>query len=303
MMKLTIVSALILFAVGCITPSQKRNPAQATSGESEASKAITQYKETRHNSTQHVPHAPRKFTPVDTSGEEVETEPKGTACGDERWDIKTLTDAAAEKDENSFANNLLTIMQGPPTASVAKFVSSTYTPPKPWTPTLARMADEAVLQKVAVQIIEYKLEADHDYHIVITDLPSEASSKSTKTAAKTVNRTVAGFPRSMGPSSGPQTMIIESPDPQCPGGIAPNLVAIPDIYKNRFVEVRAEFDKIIAEHKGPAPQDQLYKVEPPIKVFVTGYPFFDKLHGQTGVAPNGIEIHPILDLEEDIQAK
>jgi hypothetical protein len=26
-----------------------------------------------------------------------------------------------------------------------------------------------------------------------------------------------------------------------------------------------------------------------------GVAFFDYLHGQTGVAPNGIELHPILD--------
>jgi hypothetical protein len=28
---------------------------------------------------------------------------------------------------------------------------------------------------------------------------------------------------------------------------------------------------------------------------VTGVAFFDYLHGQTGVAPNGIELHPVLD--------
>ena len=28
---------------------------------------------------------------------------------------------------------------------------------------------------------------------------------------------------------------------------------------------------------------------------VTGVAFFDFLHGQTGVAPNGIELHPVLD--------
>jgi hypothetical protein len=28
---------------------------------------------------------------------------------------------------------------------------------------------------------------------------------------------------------------------------------------------------------------------------VTGVAFFDFLHWQTGVAPNGIELHPVLD--------
>jgi len=30
------------------------------------------------------------------------------------------------------------------------------------------------------------------------------------------------------------------------------------------------------------------------RAVVTGVAFFDFLHGQTGVAPNGIELHPIL---------
>src|SRR6185369_3114548 len=33
-----------------------------------------------------------------------------------------------------------------------------------------------------------------------------------------------------------------------------------------------------------------------VPVQITGVGFFDFLHGQTGVAPNGIELHPILDI-------
>jgi hypothetical protein len=32
---------------------------------------------------------------------------------------------------------------------------------------------------------------------------------------------------------------------------------------------------------------------------VTGVGFFDKLHGQTGVAPNGIELHPLIAVQFD----
>jgi len=32
-------------------------------------------------------------------------------------------------------------------------------------------------------------------------------------------------------------------------------------------------------------------------VKINGCGFFDFLHGQTGVAPNGIEIHPVLDIQ------
>ena len=34
-----------------------------------------------------------------------------------------------------------------------------------------------------------------------------------------------------------------------------------------------------------------------VPVTVTGVGFFDFLHGQTGVAPNGIELHPVLDIQ------
>jgi len=34
-----------------------------------------------------------------------------------------------------------------------------------------------------------------------------------------------------------------------------------------------------------------------IRVRVTGILFFDRLHGQIGVAPNGVELHPVLDIE------
>jgi len=32
-------------------------------------------------------------------------------------------------------------------------------------------------------------------------------------------------------------------------------------------------------------------------VRITGVGFFDYIHGQRGVAPNGIELHPVLDVE------
>ncbi len=32
-------------------------------------------------------------------------------------------------------------------------------------------------------------------------------------------------------------------------------------------------------------------------VTVEGVGFFDFLHGQTGVADNGVELHPVLDIE------
>ena len=36
---------------------------------------------------------------------------------------------------------------------------------------------------------------------------------------------------------------------------------------------------------------------PPTAARVTGIGFFDRFHGQTGVAPNMFELHPILKIE------
>lgn len=35
----------------------------------------------------------------------------------------------------------------------------------------------------------------------------------------------------------------------------------------------------------------------PVRVTITGVGYFDFLHGQTGVAPNGIELHPVLSIQ------
>jgi len=79
-----------------------------------------------------------------------------------------------------------------------------------------------------------------------------------------------------------RTMIVESPDPGCAG-------------KSRFLkeitEVRAAIDKFFG---GPITGKQTPKN---VYVTVQGVAFFDLIHGQTGVAPNGIELHPILHID------
>lgn len=77
------------------------------------------------------------------------------------------------------------------------------------------------------------------------------------------------------------TMIVESPDPQC----AP---------RSRFAQEIAQVRQAIESHfHGPIVGRHVVR----IPVTVTGIPFFDPLHGQEGVAPNGIELHPILALQ------
>jgi hypothetical protein len=76
------------------------------------------------------------------------------------------------------------------------------------------------------------------------------------------------------------TMIVEIPDPACVGPGSP--------FASAIAQARAKFDAQLTA----TPQFQ----EVSIPVRVTGVGFFDFLHGQRGVAPNGIELHPVLDI-------
>jgi hypothetical protein len=76
------------------------------------------------------------------------------------------------------------------------------------------------------------------------------------------------------------TMITEIPSPSCVGSGSPFLADI--------TNARAAFDaKFTATTSFQTAN---------IPVQVTGVGMFDFLHGQTGVAPNGIELHPILNI-------
>lgn len=76
------------------------------------------------------------------------------------------------------------------------------------------------------------------------------------------------------------TMVAEIPSPAC---TAPSSPFLPGITK-----ARTEFDARYAPGDFWQPAN--------VSVQVTGIGFFDVLHGQTGVAPNGVELHPVLDI-------
>ncbi len=80
--------------------------------------------------------------------------------------------------------------------------------------------------------------------------------------------------------TGGRTMIAEIPSPTCVGPSSPFLPAMR--------AVRTTFTA--AFHPGPSFQ----RVS--VTVHVTGVGFFDFKHGQSGVAPNAIELHPILSI-------
>ncbi len=158
-------------------------------------------------------------------------------CGVERWSVKTGTDADVAKIN-------------PATSTTATIASLVALPTPPVLPPNNRLQPtESTVFVVNATLIEFKLETDSDYHIVIQD-------------------------------SAGKTMITEIPSPACVGAGSP--------FASAIASARSKFD---AQLKATS-QAQTTSVPVQIK----GIGFFDSLHGQTGVAPNGIELHPVLDI-------
>ena len=75
-------------------------------------------------------------------------------------------------------------------------------------------------------------------------------------------------------------MIAEVPDPGCAGACASGFATV-------YAQVRQKLLTYLNSAQSEA--------RPLVRI--TGVGFFDYLHGQRGVAPNGIELHPVLDVE------
>ena len=165
----------------------------------------------------------------------------GMPCGQERWLVKTLMD----QDESKI--NFV-----PQSTTVAWLVSRSAPASLPQDSRIAPIETQAY--SVHANLVGFKLEKDHDIHIVISDLENPS-----------------------------ETMIVEIPSKDCASVCAsPRL---PD-----FEAARAVFDGRFGE-----PHEQFHKVN--ATVDVTGVGFFDFLHNQTGVAVNGIELHPVLSIQ------
>ncbi|HVS20426.1 MAG TPA: hypothetical protein VHD88_01195, partial [Pyrinomonadaceae bacterium] len=77
-----------------------------------------------------------------------------------------------------------------------------------------------------------------------------------------------------------RTMIAEIPAPSCVGPGSP--------FASGIAHARAQFDAMFTATTGFQTAN--------VPVQVTGVGFFDHLEGQEGVAPNGIELHPIINI-------
>lgn len=158
-------------------------------------------------------------------------------CGVERWSVKTGTDPDA---------HLVDLTN--PVPQTISYLDSLTPPGSP--PLNARVQPtETTTFVVDATLVEYKLEGDSDYHLVLKDAQGN-------------------------------TMIAEIPDPVCVGATSPFAPGIQN--------ARSEFD---AKYTATT---SFQTANIPVELKAVG--FFDFLHGQTGVAPNGIELHPVIDI-------
>jgi hypothetical protein len=184
----------------------------------------------------------------------------------ERWAIKTGADPEAHRIRLT-------------TARVARVADLIHLPrpaalPENASTRAARTtrygAAEHTLYTIDADIVRYKLEKDdHDYHVVIRD---HADTHAEDAPAESGRR---------------RTMIVEFPDPA---------VVVPSSrWRTAIAAARRDF----TDSLNPQPRFT-YQV---IHAQITGVGFFDFLHGQSGVAPNGIELHPVLKVAflEDIR--
>jgi hypothetical protein len=87
------------------------------------------------------------------------------------------------------------------------------------------------------------------------------------------------------PHHAAKTMIVEFPDVRCNG-------ASDSIKKDALRRSRRN----LVDACGSPPAVSSSFAELRGSATIVGVGFFDLLHGQTGVAPNGIELHPVLNI-------
>ena len=109
---------------------------------------------------------------------------------------------------------------------------------------------------VRAQLIGIKEESDRDFHLVLAD-----------------------------PANPPTTMLAEIPSSECSGACSSH-------YAAAFESARTELESRF----GMPPTTGFQNVPGTVIVDVTGVAFFDFFHRQRGVAPNAIELHPVLSI-------
>lgn len=175
----------------------------------------------------------------------------------QRWSVKTGADAGAA--------NL--VGQAPVAGTIAGMVALAV--PAVLPPDARSPGTEETVWELDATLTGYKHESDGDYHLVIADGQGH-------------------------------TMIAEIPDPAAlPSGsfFAEQITAARQAFDNQF-----GLHPAAATQSAATPQFAAAAMAPALiplseSVTIRGLGFFDFAHGQDGVAPNAIELHPVTSIE------
>ena len=187
-------------------------------------------------------------------------------CGGvERWPVKVGTDGRAVQVD----------LANPVSITIHQLVAL----PRPQLPSDddTRLDQETTVYVIQGRLVRFKLESgrtgDQDYHLVVTD------------------DTLHFTPGGSGPAS-PHSFVAEIVRPDCVPGRHGD-PSLQSRFQSQLVAVRTSFEQRFPNISGG------WNEAGGIPVTITGIGFFDRPHGQTGRAQNGIEIHPVLDISFD----
>ena len=175
---------------------------------------------------------------ISTMTARASTASGSSACGVERWAVKTLTDGAARTINFTPRPTTVDRLRASPAPAVGPY-------------TLRRRGAERTVYRVRGRLVEMKVEDDRDVHLVIAS-----------------------------PTSATHTMIAEFPSSTCTHGATAAARAEMSRARRSLYRACGRASTDWQRLSGTATID--------------GVGFFDVRHGQTGVAPNGIELHPAL---------
>jgi hypothetical protein len=176
----------------------------------------------------------------------------------QRWSVKTGADAGA--------GNLVGLAPTPTTIANLRALAV----PAVLPPDGRSQGAEETVWELSATLTGYKHESDGDYHLVIADDQRN-------------------------------TMIAEIPDP---AELAPG-----SFFAAQITAARQAFDEQFGLHEAApaarpaaAPEFAAAAMAPALvqvaeSVTLQGLGFFDFAHGQDGVAPNAIELHPVISIE------
>jgi len=183
----------------------------------------------------------------------------GGGQGHYRWAVKTASDPAASQipADSPTATTIAALIQEQVPDAL---VGAGETPPGPD----RQPGVESTLYSLDVWLVRCHPETDGDYHLVLSD--------------------GAG-----------NTMIGEIPDPGRVDATSPFFAQI----QNARAAFEARFPQMtsLAQVSVPEGSARPGLAEINEQVQLSGIGFFDFVHGQDGVAQNGIELHPVIDIE------